>query len=129
VWPTAFGMMAQEYERRYGLDRRHINRIAEINYGNAKRNPLAQTRKWAFEARAITDDDALNPIIEPSTRRQDCGQITDGACALVLACPRFAAEHARRTGVPLTAKPQIVGWRHGNAGLRLKDSFVVGLRE
>lgn len=123
MWPAAFGLMAQEYERRYGLDRRHINRIAEINYGNAKRNPLAQTRKWAFEPGAFSDDDNLNPVIEPGTRRQDCGQITDGACALLLAGPRFAAEHARRTGVALSSVPQILGWGHRNAGLRLKDKF------
>ena len=44
MWPAAFGLLTQEYERRYGLDRKHLNRIAEINYGNAKRNPLAPCR-------------------------------------------------------------------------------------
>lgn len=123
MWPAAFGLMAQEYERRYGLDRRHLNRIAEINYGNAKRNPLAQTRKWQFEAAAFTDDDQANPLIEPGTRRQDCGQITDGACALVLAGPRFAAEHAARLGLRAEALPRILGWGHHNAPLRLKDKL------
>ncbi|MEN9628078.1 MAG: hypothetical protein RJA10_1305 [Pseudomonadota bacterium] len=123
MWPAAFGLMAQEYERRYGLDRRHLNRIAEINYGHAKRNPLAQTRKWQFEARAFTDDDQANPLIEPGTRRQDCGQITDGACALVLAGPRFAAEHAARLGQRAEALPRILGWGHHNAPLRLKDKL------
>lgn len=123
MWPAAFGLMAQEYERRYGLDRRHLNRIAEINYGNAKRNPLAQTRKWQFEAGAFTDDDQANPLIEPGSRRQDCGQITDGACALVLAGPRFAAEHAARLGLRAEALPRILGWGHHNAPLRLKDKL------
>ncbi|NBO46349.1 MAG: thiolase domain-containing protein, partial [Actinobacteria bacterium] len=82
MWPAAFGLLAQEYERRYGLDRKHLNRIAEINYNNAKRNPLAQTRAWQFDALSFTDDNEANPIIEPGTRRQDCGQITDGACAV-----------------------------------------------
>lgn len=122
MWPAAFGLLAGEYERRYGLDRRHLNRIAEINYGNAKRNPLAQTRKWAFEPIAFTDDDTANPIIEPGTRRQDCGQITDGACAIVLASARFAQEHARRRG-GTAALPRITGWGHRNAGLRLKDKL------
>lgn len=124
MWPAAFGLMAQEYERRYGLDRRHLNRIAEINYGNAKRNPLAQTRKWQFDAAAFTDDDQANPVIEPGTRRQDCGQITDGACALVLAGPRFAAEHAARLGLRPEAWPRILGWGHHNAPLRLKDKLA-----
>ena len=123
MWPAAFGLLAQEYERRYGLDRRHLNRIAELNYGHAKRNPLAQTRKWNFDALSFTDDDEANPVIEPGTRRQDCGQITDGACAVLLASPRYAAEYARRRGMALDRLPRISGWGHRNAGLRLKDKL------
>ncbi len=123
MWPAAFGLMAQEYERRYGLDRKYLNRIAELNYGNAKRNPLAQTRKWQFDADSFTDDDVANPVIEPGSRRQDCGQITDGACAVVLASADFAQEHARRSGTTLDKLPRIAGWGHRNAGLRLKDKF------
>jgi acetyl-CoA C-acetyltransferase len=123
MWPAAFGRVALEYERRYGLDRRHLNRIAELNYGNARRNPLAQTRKWQFDALSFTDDDEANPLIEPGTRRQDCGQITDGACAVVLASARFAQEHARRTGRSLSQSARIAGWGHRNAGLRLLDKF------
>ncbi|MEY4713566.1 MAG: hypothetical protein RIS88_3016 [Pseudomonadota bacterium] len=123
MWPAAFGKVAQEYERRYGLDRRHLNRIAELNYGNARRNPLAQTRKWQFDALSFTDDDEANPLIEPGTRRQDCGQITDGACAVVLASARFAQAHARRTGRPMSQAARIAGWGHRNAGLRLLDKF------
>jgi acetyl-CoA C-acetyltransferase len=123
MWPAAFGRVAQEYERRYGLDRRHLNRIAEINYGNAKLNPLAQTRQWRFNELSFTDDDEANPLIEPGTRRQDCGQITDGACAIVVASARFAQEHAQRTGQVLANLPRISGWGHRNAGLRLQDKF------
>ena len=123
MWPAAFGLLAQEYERRYGLDRRHLNRIAELNYGNAKRNPLAQTRKWTFDPLAFTDDDEANPVIEPGTRRQDCGQITDGACAVVLASARFAQEHMRRRGGSTDTLARIAGWGHRNAGLRLRDKL------
>ena len=63
MWPAAFGLVAQEYEQRYGLDRKYLNRIAELNYANAKRNPLAQTRQWAFDALSFTDDDEANPVI------------------------------------------------------------------
>lgn len=124
MWPAAFGLLAAEYERRYGLDRRHLNRIAEINYANARRNPLAQTRKWQFDADSFTDDDAKNPVIEPGTRRNDCGQITDGAASLVLASEAYAAEHARRLGVSLDTIPRIMGWGHRNAGLKLKDKIA-----
>lgn len=123
MWPAGFGLVAQEYERRYGLDRKHLNRIAELNYSNAKRNPLAQTRSWKFDALSFTDDDSANPMIEPGSRRQDCGQITDGAAAVVLASARFAEAHARRTGTSLAALPRISGWGHRNAGLRLRDKL------
>ncbi|MBL8382980.1 MAG: acetyl-CoA acetyltransferase [Burkholderiales bacterium] len=117
LWPAVFGHMALEYERRYGLDRRHLNRIAEINYGNAKRNPLAQTRKWQFNEKSFTDDDEANPVIEPGTRRQDCGQITDGGCGVVLASARFARAHAEKRGGRLEDLPRILGWGHRTAGL------------
>ena len=121
MWPAAFGLLAQEYDRRYGLDRKYLNRIAQINYANAKRNPLAQTRKWQFDELSFTDDDQANPVIEPGTRRQDCGQITDGACAVVLASARFAQAHAAKgVKAPLA---RISGWGHRNAGLRLSDKL------
>ena len=124
MWPAAFGLLAQEYDRRYGLDRKYLNRIAELNYGNAKNNPLAQTRNWNFDALSFTDDDGANPLIEPGTRRQDCGQITDGACAVVLSSARFAKAHADRLGSSITALPRIAGWGHRNAGLKLKDKLA-----
>ena len=91
MWPAVFGRLAGEYERRYGLDRRHLNRIAELNYANARRNPNAQTRRWQFNELSFTDDDNANPVIEPGVRRQDCGQITDGAAAVILASARFCS--------------------------------------
>jgi acetyl-CoA C-acetyltransferase len=124
MWPAAFGLLAQEYEQRYGLDRRHLNRIAELNYQHAKNNPLAQTRNWRFDELSFTDDDEANPVIEPGTRRQDCGQITDGACAVVLASARFAQAHALGRNSSLSKLPRIAGWGHRNAGLRLKDKFI-----
>ncbi len=124
MWPAAFGLLATEYEARYGLDRRHLNAIAEINYGNAKRNPLAQTRAWKFDAQSFTDDDALNPVIEPGTRRNDCGQITDGAASLVLASEAFAIEHAKCIGISIDEIPRITGWGHRNAGLKFKDKIA-----
>lgn len=130
MWPAAFGRIAQAYDERYGLDRRYLNRIAELNYANARRNPLAQTRKWQFDALSFTDDDQANPIIEPGTRRQDCGQITDGACAVVLASEAFAKAHLARhhdqSDQAMTRLPRISGWGHTTAGLRLLDKLERG---
>ena len=99
MWPAVFGLLADEYEQRYGLDRQVLNRISEINYSHAKRNPKAQTRRWEFAEGSFRDDDALNPVIEPGVRRLHCGQITDGACAVVLASPEFAAEYRKSRGL------------------------------
>ena len=121
MWPAAFGLVAAEYERRYGLDRKYLNRIAELNYGYAKSNPNAQTRKWNFDPLSFTDCDEVNPIIEPGTRRQDCSQITDGACALLLTSERFAAAHLKAS--PSRRLARITGWGHSTVGLRLKDKF------
>jgi acetyl-CoA C-acetyltransferase len=123
VWPAVFGRVAMEYDARYGLDRRYLNRVAEINMGNAKRNPRAQTRGWQFKPETFTDSDEFNPLIEPGTRRQDCGQITDGAVAIVLASDRFMARYAANRGVKASEFPQILGWGHTNAGIRFLDKL------
>jgi acetyl-CoA C-acetyltransferase len=123
MWPAVFGLLAEEYNYRYGLDRAHLNRIAEINYGNAKLNPLAQTRAWKFTDLSFTDDDIANPIIEPGTRRQDCGQITDGASAVVLCSSRYFEKYAQRHQKDSTQVAQILGWGHRNAGIKFSDKL------
>jgi len=123
MWPAVFGLLGEEYAYRYGLDRQYLNRISEINYGNAKLNPLAQTRDWKFTDLSFTDDDIANPIIEPGTRRQDCGQITDGATALVLVSERYMQQHVARTNTKRAETAQILGWGHRNAGIKFLDKL------
>jgi len=41
-----FAQVADEYDRRYGLDDTHLRAIAQLNFANARRNPNAQTRDW-----------------------------------------------------------------------------------
>src|ERR1700684_2975815 len=48
MWPYMFSQLADEYDRRYGLNDAHLHAIAELNMRNAKDNPLAQTRSWSF---------------------------------------------------------------------------------
>ena len=119
VWPHMFHLVGQEYERRFGLKYEHLARIAEINIGNARRNPLARTRDWQYTDASFTADDEANPVIEGMIRRQDCGQVTDGAAAVVLASPRFAKAWAARRGLSLEALPRIAGWGHRTAHLQL----------
>jgi acetyl-CoA C-acetyltransferase len=115
AWPKAFSDLAEEYDRRFGLDPAHLMRISEINFANGKRNPNAQTRKWAFGPLSFTADDEANPVVEGRTRKQDCGQVTDGAAVVFLASPRRAADYANSHGVALDSLPRIRGWGHRSA--------------
>lgn len=114
-WPRVFSDVADEYDRRYGLRQEHLARIAQINFANGRRNRNAQTRRWTFNDRSFTADDEHNPQIEGRTRKQDCGQITDGAAIVFLASEAKAREHAKRLGVSVDAFPYIKGWGHRTA--------------
>jgi acetyl-CoA C-acetyltransferase len=114
-WPHVFSELGDEYERRFGLSNEHLARIAEINFANARRNPNAQTRRWTFTVRSFAADDEANPVIDGRIRKQDCGQITDGAAIVFLANGARAAQYARSRGLDLDALPRIRGWGHRTA--------------
>lgn len=115
VWPRAFSDLTDEYDSRYGIDEAHLRHIAQVNFANAKRNPNAQTRNYSFSNASFTSDDEANPVIEGRVRKTDCGQVTDGAAAVVLASPERAAEYAKARGIPLDSLPRIKGWGHRSA--------------
>jgi len=121
MWPAVFGLLAEEYDHRYGLNTEYLNQIAEKNFRNARRNPLAQTRAWQFAEDSFSDNDNLNPVIEPGVRRLHCGQITDGGCAIVLASQRFVARYRQKRQRPKIAR--IEGWGHRTGGLRYRDKI------
>ncbi|WP_297800869.1 acetyl-CoA acetyltransferase [uncultured Brevundimonas sp.] len=125
VWPRAFSDVGDVYQERFGIKREHLAEIARINFGNAKRNPNAQTRGWAFTDASFTDDDEANPVIEGNIRRQDCGQVTDGAAVVFLASERKAAEYARKHGLRLEDLPRIKGWGHTGAPMSLRSKLEV----
>jgi acetyl-CoA C-acetyltransferase len=98
MWPYMFSLLADEYDRRYGLDDSHLHAIAELNMRNAKDNPLAQTRSWAFTEGSFSASDKDNPVVEGRLRRTDCGQVTDGVAGLVLVSSRASETAAQETG-------------------------------
>ena len=115
LWPNAFSQLGEEYDRRWGLKYEHLMRIAEINFANGKRNPNAQTRQWGFTPESFTTSDEANPVVEGMIRKQDCGQVTDGAAVVFIASDRRAAEYAAKRGVPLDSLARIRGWGHRSA--------------
>ncbi|WP_157245679.1 acetyl-CoA acetyltransferase [Nonomuraea typhae] len=112
-WPALFAEIADEVDRRYGLAHEHLARIAEINHGNALRNPLAQTRAWSFPEGCFGADDTLNPVVAGRLRTYDCGRITDGAAAVVLASSRYGGPG-----------PAISGWGHRTAPMLLETKLA-----
>jgi len=113
VWPHQFSLLAEEYDKRYGLDPLFLKGISDLNYRNARVNPFAQTRTWS----TASDD-----VVDGWVRRYDCSQITDGAAGVVVAGRAFAEEWARRTGGPVA---EITGWGHRTVGLALSDKLAV----
>ena len=119
-WPYMFDRILDEYDRRHGVDTAYLKTIANINFDNARRNPNAQSRNWTFTPAHFSDDDEANPSIEGRIRKMDCGQITDGAAAVILASRKAAEAHARATGRKLGDIPRIKGWGHRSSALLLE---------
>ena len=117
MWPSMFAQVADEYDRRYGLDDTHLRAIAQLNFANARRNPNAQTREWTVPD-PISGEDATNPTIEGRLRRFDCSQMTDGGAGVVLATDRYLRDHP---GVRPVAR--ITGWGHRTVGLGLQQKL------
>jgi acetyl-CoA C-acetyltransferase len=125
LWPAAFSDLIDAYSEKYGeVSYDHLGEIARINYANAKRNPYAQTRKWQFGPTAFAEDDAANPVIEGRVRRNDCGQVTDGAAVVFLASERKAEEYAKRHGLKLEDLARIDGWGHRTAPMLFSDKLA-----
>lgn len=100
-FPKLFGKLADEMLRKYRADENRfmdaLAMISDMNYSNAKRNPLAQTRKWfmSFEQAKIRGKDT-NPLVGGRLAVSDCSQITDGAAVVVLASESFVKERGLR---------------------------------
>lgn len=117
-WPHMFARLADEYDRRYGLDDAHLRAIGELNFRNARANPKAQTREWRLTDAHFAADDLTNPPVEGRLRRHDCSQITDGGAGLVLVSERFLAHRPELRG-----RARILGWGHRTAGLPLDQKL------
>jgi acetyl-CoA C-acetyltransferase len=119
LWPCMFASVADEYDRRFGIDDAHLHAIAALNLANAKRNPNAQTRDWQVpELGAHGGDDVTNPPVEGRIRRYDCSQMTDGGAGVVLVSDEFLREHPGLRPIGL-----IEGWGHRTVGLGLQQKL------
>jgi acetyl-CoA C-acetyltransferase len=116
IWPYMFDRVADEYDRRYGLDEAHLRAIAQLNFANARANPNAQTRDWTVPDPLCADD--ANPPIEGRLRRFDCSQMTDGGAGLVLVTDEYLRDHPGAQPIG-----RIDGWGHRTVGLGLQQKL------
>ena len=114
-FPKLFGRLADETLKKYpDLDEKRymdaLARISVINYSNAKRNPLSQTRKWFMSYdQASTRGTDTNPLVGGKLGVSDCSQVTDGAAVVVLCSEKYIAERGYK------GKPIIKGYGHRTA--------------
>lgn len=114
-FPKLFGRLADETLKKYpDLDEKRymdaLARISVINYSNAKRNPLSQTRKWFMSYdQASTRGTDTNPLVGGRLGVSDCSQVTDGAAVVVLCSEKYITERGYK------GKPIIKGYGHRTA--------------
>lgn len=111
-FPKLFGRLADETLKKYPTldERRYMDALAQIsviNYENAKRNPMAQTRKWfmSYEQASVRGTDT-NPYVGGKLAVSDCSQVTDGAAVVVLCSEKFITERG------IKGKPVLKGYGH-----------------
>lgn len=123
-FPKLFGKLADETLKKYPeLDKKRymdaLAKISVINYSNAKRNPLAQTRKWFMSYdQASTRDTETNPLVGGRLGVSDCSQVTDGAAVVVLCSERFLNERGYE------GKPIIKGYGHRTAPMLFEKKMA-----
>ncbi len=120
-WPYAFDRLADEYDRRFGIDDRHLRAISELNLTNAKDNPNAQTRGWKLTSDSFGTDDNANPVVYGRLRRNDVTQLTDGAAGVVLVSDRLRLGTGGGSAPAIRAR--ITGWGHRTVGLGIDAKF------
>ncbi len=123
-FPKLFGRLGDEYDRRYGLKDEHLAHIAAVNYSNARRNPLAQTRNWYMSENHAARQSRYNAVIGGRIKASDCSQVTDGAVAIFLASEKYAREYAKRRRLELVAIPRILGWGHRTAPIEFDTKMA-----
>ena len=84
-----YALMMKEHMRLYGTTEEQMALVSVKNHRNACSNPIAAMPM------SISVQDVLDspPVVAPY-KRLDCSVLADGAAAIILATPDWAAEHA-----------------------------------
>ena len=117
-WPQMFAEVADEYDRRYGLDDAHLQAIARAELRQRPPQPQRADPRLAGPGPLATTTTTANPVVEGRLRRFDCSQITDGGAGIVLVNDAYLRAHP-------DARPlaRIDGWGHRTVGLGLQQKL------
>lgn len=123
-FPKLFARLADEIIDKYNLDENrfmnNLGEIAYINYSNARRNPLAQTRGWYIDKKQVIQRNTeTNPIIGGRLGLTDCSQVTDGAAAVILCSKNYKDKYFKNE-----KKPIIKGFGHRVAPMIFEKKIV-----
>ena len=126
-FPNLFGRLADEILARGRIsESRFMDSLAEIsknNYQNAKRNPLAQTRKWYMsKEQALNRGNNTNVIVGGRLAVSDCSQVTDGAAVVILASEKYVEENYRNIQFPY-----VKGYGHRVAPMLFEEKMAESL--
>lgn len=126
-FPKLFGKLADETIEKYNLDEKlymdALAKISTMNYENAKRNPLAQTRKWFMNYdQASQRGTETNSLIGGRIAISDCSQVTDGAAVVVLASEKVL----ERLGISKENAPFVKGYGHRVAPMLFEEKILDG---
>ncbi|MGH7881043.1 MAG: acetyl-CoA acetyltransferase, partial [Candidatus Binataceae bacterium] len=127
-FPRLFGRLGDEYDKRFGLKDEYLAQISAVNYANARRNPLAQTRNWPRSENDPQQREKFNQAIAGRIKVRDCSQVSDGCAIVFLASAEFTAAYAKRVSRQLEAIPRIRGWGHHTARMEF-DAKVAESRD
>jgi len=96
-FPKLFASLADATIEKYSLnEERYMDNLASIsimNFENAKKNPLAQTRSWYMSyEKAHNRGTCTNPLVGGRLAASDCSQTSDGAAAVILISEKLKKE-------------------------------------
>ena len=114
MWPHMFARVADEYDRRYGLDESHLRAIAQLNFANAATTPTRRpaTGPCPTCGERRRDDDGSTP-----SSRAGCAGST--AARSPTAAPASSWSPTTTCATTPTPRPigRIEGWGHRTVGL------------
>jgi acetyl-CoA C-acetyltransferase len=117
-FPALFGKLGDEYQKRFGLNDDYLTRISDLNFENARRNPLAQTREWP------ANPEKMQQPLTGRIRIGDCSQVTDGAVAVIVASRAYTEKYVASRGGDRSGVSKVEGWGHHTATMSFADKMA-----